>query len=120
MVYGLGCESQPQREVLSMELFKKTTELKIKLSKLFPYVLVDSPSLGGHSSLIIKLSLDKKEDWLYDIFHNSRYAMFHVSDGKIELFSKGLNTAKMRKGNVSTIEDVIKKVTKWKEDSEKM
>ena len=104
-----------------MELFNQIDELRIKLIKLFPYVILNLSSLGGHKSLIIKLSLDKKEEWINNIFHNSRYIILHISsDGKIELCSKGLNTSKMRKGTVSTIEDVIKKVTKWKQDSENL
>lgn len=113
----VGCGSKHKKGFL---MSISSENLQKELTNLVPFVFVDSPSLGGHNSLIIKLSLDKKEDWLYDIFHNSRYAMFHISDGKIELFSKGPNTAKMRKGKVSTMEDVMKKVTKWKEESEKM
>jgi hypothetical protein len=78
-----------------------------------PYVYTDVSTLGGVSqaSIIIKLSLDKKEDWSNGIFQNSRYSMFHLSrDGTLEQFSKSYRVDKFRKCRVKSIQEAISKI----------
>lgn len=67
-----------------------------------------------NTSILLRISLDKKEDWQNNILHNSRYAMFHIgSDGKMECFSKHYILPTFRKCSVSTEEDIISKINKW-------
>jgi len=79
----------------------------------FPYVHFDVSSLGGSVSKFIKISLDKKEDWIYGIYHNSRYAIFCISYGKMEIISKHFNMPKFRKCTVKNDEDVNDKLNKY-------
>ena len=83
-----------------------------------PVVNVSKSTLGGADrvSITIKLSLDPKEDWINNIFHNSRYAMFDLDrDGSFQLFSRGLKLRpnKMRKSKVKSAKDVVNKVNTW-------
>ena len=83
-----------------------------------PFVEVSKSTLGGADkvSITIKLSLDSKEDWINNIFHNSRYAMFDLDrDGSFQLFSRGLKLRpnKMRKSKVKSAKDVVNKVNTW-------
>lgn len=77
------------------------------------HLKVTTSSLGGHSSVCVWLSLDAKEDWINNIFHNSRYAIFHISDGKVELISKGMNMPKFRKSKGDCENKVSQKIIKY-------
>jgi len=70
-------------------------------------------NLGPTTSCFIHLSLDKKEDWINGIFHNSRYAIFSIQNGKLELISKGLGMPKFRKSNAKSNEDVAAKIVRY-------
>lgn len=75
------------------------------------YKRVQISTLGGYDkvTLLIRLSLDKKESWEYGIFENSRYYHFHISNnGTVENFSRGHDTNKIRKKTVKSLEDAIK------------
>jgi hypothetical protein len=99
-----------------MELFNQVDVIKDELGKEFPSLnQVSTSTLAGHTSLFIRISLDPRETWINGFFENSRYGLFCISDGKIELIAKGLGTQKLRKGNVKTVEDVMKKLKMWKE-----
>jgi hypothetical protein len=100
-----------------MELFNQIDELKTELETFLPYVNVQLHTLANHTSLFIKVSLDEPESWYFGIFENSRFSKISISDGKMEVLSRSRETAKMRKSNVKTIQDVVKKLKKWKEDS---
>lgn len=81
--------------------------------ELVPYIKVSESSLGGSTSFFIHLSLDKEQDWNYGIFHNSRYAIFSIQEGKLELISKGLNMPKFRKSPAKDEKSVAEKVLKY-------
>jgi len=89
--------------------------LAAALKATFPVSFVDRSTLGGeqNASLIVKVSLDPEDEWINGIFHNSRYAMFSVGGGKIEMFSYS-KTAKFRKSNASSIEEAISRLRAWK------
>jgi hypothetical protein len=89
--------------------------LAASLNATFPVSSVVRSTLGGeqNASLIVKVSLDPKEEWINGIFHNSRYAMFSVGGGKIEMFSYS-KTVKFRKANASHIEEAISRLRAWK------
>jgi len=79
------------------------------------YVSIKFSLLGGiaRPSLIIWLSLDKKETWTNDIFQNSRYYIFNIDyTGRIEIFSKGHNTKKIRAKNIKSISEAIDYINK--------
>ena len=84
------------------------------LEEIFPYYYVERSTLGGeeNASLIVKVSLDPKEQWINGIYHNSRYAMFHIGEGKVELFSQS-KTEKFRKCNAKSIEEAANKIIAW-------
>lgn len=85
------------------------------LNATFPASSVQRSTLGGeqNASLIVKVSLDPKEEWINGIFYNSRYAMFSVGGGKIEMFSYS-KTVKFRKSNASSVEEAISRLRAWK------
>ena len=88
--------------------------LAAALKATFPVSSVVRSTLGGeqNASLIVKVSLDPKAEWINGIFHNSRYAMFSVVGGKIEMFSHS-KTAKFRKSNASSVEEAISRLRAW-------
>lgn len=78
-----------------------------------PYKDVSASTLGGlaRTSIIIRVSLDPRSKWNNGIYHNSRYAMFHLSpDGTLELFSRRFDLPKMRKTKAKSIPDAVKKM----------
>lgn len=89
------------------------TKMETKLNQIFPYVYIDESSLGGSTSTFIKISLDPKEDWNNKIYHNSRYAIFCVSGGKLELISKYFEMPKFRKSVVKSDDDIVAKLIKY-------
>jgi hypothetical protein len=99
-------------------MFIPSTEDKTKLDDLldgiFPYYYVERSTLGGeeNATLILKVSLDPKDEWINGIYHNSRYAMFHIGAGKIEQFSRS-KTEKFRKCNTDSIEVAANKIIAW-------
>jgi hypothetical protein len=78
-----------------------------------PYVSGYVSTLGGeqNSSILLTISLDKRENWISGILENSRYAKFHVSD-KIEHFS-GYGTAKFRKASFQSPVQLVEKLQLW-------
>jgi hypothetical protein len=78
-----------------------------------PHCYTEHSSLGGHSSTFIKVSADPQDTWSNGIFHNSRYGIFSLADGKLELISKGLNTAKHRKCKCESEEIAMQKIFTW-------
>lgn len=74
------------------------------------------------SSVWLKCSFDKKEEWEYGIYHNSKYFMIRIippngaryySEGNVTAeLSSGSKVAKFRK-YTSTPEKVIAKIREW-------
>ena len=91
-------------------------ELVTLLVQEFPYFNVSRSTLGGEerASIIVKVSLDPKEEWVNGIYHNSRYAMFHIGAGKIEQFNKS-KTEKFRKCNAKSVEEAVNKIITWRD-----
>lgn len=81
---------------------------------MFPVVQVRLDTLGGahRASLMISLSMDPRSTWTNGIYQNSRYAQFHINDGKIWKLS-GYGTPKLRKSVVVSVEAVAKLLNKW-------
>lgn len=77
------------------------------------YIKYSVSNLGGHTSNFVHLSLDDKEQWVNNIYHNSRYAIFSIQDGKMELISKGLGMPKFRKCNAKNEANVAEKIVKY-------
>ena len=71
----------------------------------------------GTESVFFHVSCDAPETWMNNIFHNSRYGIFHLhtENGKLklELSSKGLKTEKFRKATVKSEEHAINKILQW-------
>ena len=81
----------------------------------FPYIHIDNTTLANHTSTFFKVSADNQETWINGIFHNSRYGIFSLTDGKLELISKGLNTTKFRKCKCNDEETALAKIAQWME-----
>ena len=79
----------------------------------FPYLHTDTSTLGNHTSTFFKVSADSQDSWINNIFHNSRYGIFCLADGKLELISKGLNTTKFRKCKCNDQETALTKIQQW-------
>jgi hypothetical protein len=76
------------------------------------HLKVSESSLGG-PSVFVHLSLDYKDEWVNNIFHNSRYAIFCLADGKVELISKGLGMPKFRKSKADDVVKAAEKIVKY-------
>lgn len=90
----------------------KTLESKINA----PYISVQVSTLGGknRTSILMNVSLDKKEDWKSKIFQNSRYLQFHwMYDGILKLFSRSYTLPKMRQTKAKSAEEVAKKINDY-------
>lgn len=79
-----------------------------------PFMNVQRSTLGGElrASLLITISLDKKETWSNNILENSRYAHFRIGQARIQHFS-GYKTTNMRAAKVINIDKAIEKLMKW-------
>lgn len=86
---------------------------EIDVEEVVKHFKFSSSELGGNKSYFVHLSLDKKEDWVNNIFHNSRYAIFSISNGKVELISKGLNMPKFRKSNIKSEQNLAEKIVNY-------
>ena len=85
-------------------------------TNLIQHCYVEKSTLGGveRASLCVKASLQSKNDWKCGIFHNSQYAMFHLtSDDKLTMFSNGLNMPKFRKCKVKSLQHAAEKIVAY-------
>ncbi len=83
-----------------------------------PYVSAKVSILGGahRASVMIVLSLDKKETWANGILQNSRYLMFRLErDGELENFQKDykIKAKRMRKTKAKSLGDAVVKINKY-------
>ena len=82
-----------------------------------PHFKRTKSQLSTSESVFFHVSCDTPETWINNIFHNSRYGIFHLhtENGKlkIELTSKGLGTEKFRKATVKSEEHAINKILQW-------
>lgn len=73
--------------------------------------------LGPSASLSVKASLDAPDEWAYNIFRNSRYAIFMIHNekgvNKLELISSGLNMPKFRKCKIKSLDDASLKIAAY-------
>lgn len=92
-------------------LSQKVSDLDV--NQTIKHFKFSTSSLGGHTSHFVHLSLDSKDNWTNNIFHNSRYAIFSISDGKVELISKHYNMPKFRKCNAKSEQNVAEKILNY-------
>jgi len=81
-----------------------------------PFINIVKSTLGGPQrvALMIKLSLDKKENWANGIFENSRFAHLSLSStGELEMFTRGRAMNNLRKTQVKTPGEAVKKIAAW-------
>ncbi len=93
-------------------------KLQSELQTAFPFVNVNRSTLGGENkaSLLVTVSMDKREKWPNNILENSRYAKFHLSDRKLECISGGRVSqgwAKLRKSVVRDADHAATKIIAW-------
>ena len=70
-------------------------------------------SLGPSTSVYYHISLDPRETWVNNIFHNSRYLILCLRDGKLECISKGLNMPTFRKCGAADEEQAAARVNAY-------
>lgn len=100
------------------EAFKE--KLKALLADQFPWVSIAVSSLGVTNSLMIKLSLDRRETWVNGILENSRWGVFAVRQEGTELkLSTVLASGcpKIRKCRVKTAENISSKILSIKNNA---
>ena len=123
IVQGLTTTVKPgilKKSTAPETMFIPSVEDKVELVELlegvFPHYYVERSNLGGeeNASLIVKVSLDPPEEWINGIYHNSRYAMFHIGAGKVWLFSQS-KTEKFRKCNAKSVEEAVNKIIAWRD-----
>lgn len=100
-------------DVDSADDFVKDLEKSIKA----PFVKAQKSTLGGpkNVSVLLRLSLDPKNEWVNNIFENSRYMHFHFDNkGTIEQFGKDYRIKmKFRKARVKDTASAIKKINDY-------
>ena len=82
-------------------------------SPFLPYFKRTKSQLSTSESIFYHVSADMEDTWANNIFHNSRYGIFHLSNGKLELISKGINTTKFRKCKCESEEVAMTKILTW-------
>lgn len=96
-----------------ISLQNKEQDIMDKIQAEYKHVHIST--LGGKEniSIIIQLSLDKKETWINNIFHNSRYYLFHIyNNGVVENFSRSHEVKHIRKKTVKTLQQAIDYINK--------
>ena len=81
-----------------------------------PYVGAQVSTLGGKErvTILLVVSLDKKEDWSNHILENSRYMRFHFyNTGVLEEFSGSRFSKKFRKTTVKSVAEAIAKINQY-------
>ncbi len=83
-----------------------------------PVVKASVSSLGPLDTVMIDISLDKKEDWINNIFQNSRYLQVRFdsdpSKSNLEVFGKSHKIdAKFRKQKARSKEEAVKKLNNY-------
>ncbi|SVA45175.1 uncharacterized protein METZ01_LOCUS98029, partial [marine metagenome] len=76
------------------------------------WISVEPSALGGeyNVSIMIKLTLEKENDWPHKILHNASFGMIRVDvDGGMEMFASGHKVKNMRKTKVKSARDVVSK-----------
>jgi len=77
------------------------------------YCKLSESNLGPTTSYFIHLSLDNKCNWINGIYHNSRYAIFSLQDGKLELISKHYQMPKFRKSKIKSEVNAAEKIVSY-------
>ena len=100
------------------EAFKD--QVKALLADHFPWVSIAISNLGVTNSLMVKLSLDRRETWVNGILENSRWGVFAVHQEGTELklstvLASGL--PKIRKCRVTTPENISNKIVSIKDNA---
>lgn len=93
---------------------EKIKEIKAGLN--FPYIGIYASELGGKEnvSIMLSISLDSPETWANQIFENSRFGSFDISNnGAVENFT-ACGFSKVRKFTGKSISDIINKLNKIK------
>jgi len=97
--------------------------LKNHLSVIFPFCQIEETKdyhTGTASSLFLRVSMDAKETWPYDIIHNSRWALFaiHFKDHKLYAVATSHTLQHFRKCVCKNEATIIVKLKTWKEQNE--
>jgi hypothetical protein len=96
---------------------------KFKESIKAPYKYAYLSTLGGdeRASILLRVSLDPKDTWKYDIMENSRYMHFDIGrNGSIDQFKKAYTVKKkFRKTRVKSLDDAAKKINQYIEEISK-
>ena len=100
---------------------------KVKASINAPYVNLQVSTLGGNdrAALMLKVSLDPKENWPNGILQNSNYGMFSIQrNGRMEQFSgimgKRGTVKQFRKTQVNSLDDAIGKLNTYIEQTKRV
>ena len=104
---------------LSILTIKELTALREQIISIinYPVVYVKFSDLGGinERSLLITISLDKKEDWPNGYIENSRYTRFHYepnNNNELEQFAKS-GIKKFRKSRPVNAIEAANKIKKY-------
>jgi len=79
-----------------------------------PHFKRTKSQLSTSESVFFHVSCDAERTWINNIFHNSRYGIFHLyterGNLKLELSSSGLDTIKFRKCTVKSEAGAVNKI----------
>ena len=99
----------------------ETIRKKIERGLDAPHAKVNVSRLGGkeNTAIMIKATLDPKNEWTNNIFENSRYfqVSFYMDTSKsnLEMFAKShkIEGKKMRKQKAKNVDEAIRKINTW-------
>ena len=103
-------------KLFNSEVSADNIKNQIRAKTKFKYLFTQTSTLGGLDNIciIIHTSREAKEHWENDIYHNSNYAIFCLSNyGELEQYSRQALMPKFRKSRAKNIDDVIKKLNEY-------
>ena len=77
------------------------------------YINEELISLGNSSTTFLKISLECQHSWPNGIFHNSRYLILALRDGKVECISRSHRLPTFRKSKAIDTEAAIKVINRY-------
>lgn len=77
------------------------------------YIEEERISLGNSSTTFLKISLECRHSWPNGIFHNSRYLLFALREGKVECISRSHRLPTFRKARAADTETVVKVINRY-------
>ena len=77
------------------------------------YISEERISLGNSSTNFLRISIECQHSWPYGIFHNAKYLILALREGKVECVSKSYKLPTFRKTKAPDTETVVKVINRY-------